>query len=72
MVSNIRYRTFKDLEMKGRVPFVTLIIIVAFFVAIALDPSEVLFLVFFVYVLSGLVLALFRFKKKNKLEVVDG
>lgn len=71
MVSSIRYRTFKDLDMKGSVPFITLIIVVAFIVAIALDPPEVLFGVFLIYVLSGPFFYLLDMKKRNKLTLVD-
>ncbi len=53
MVSNIHYRSFKDLDLKGNVPFFTILILVFVFVLISLDPPDVLFVVFFLYGLSG-------------------
>ncbi len=71
MVSNVKYHSLKDVDMKGKVPFIFLLIIVTFFVAIALDPSEVLFGVFFIYVLSGPFFFLLSLKKKRKFKIVD-
>lgn len=53
MVSNIKYYSFKDLDLKGKIPFVKLLIIVLAFVLIALDPPRMLFLIFFGYFVSG-------------------
>jgi CDP-diacylglycerol--serine O-phosphatidyltransferase len=58
MVSNIRYRSFKDLDLKGRVPFVTLVILMLVFAVIALDPPKVLFLLALGYAISGPVITL--------------
>lgn len=55
MVSNIRYRSFKDLDLKGKVPFVTLILVVLVYVLITIDPPQVLFSIFAAYAISGLV-----------------
>jgi len=56
MVSNMRYRSFKDIDLKGRVPFVAILIVVLLFVAVAISPPEVLFVIFLLYALSGPVL----------------
>jgi CDP-diacylglycerol---serine O-phosphatidyltransferase len=53
MVSNIRYYSFKELDYKGRVPFVAVLAIVLVLVGIALDPPKILFLIFLSYGLSG-------------------
>jgi CDP-diacylglycerol--serine O-phosphatidyltransferase len=53
MVSNIRYRSFKDLDLRGRVPFMTILAVPLLFVLIFLDPPQVLFLTFLGYGLSG-------------------
>lgn len=53
MVSNILYYSFKDLDLKGRVPFAAILIVVLVFVVIAQDPATVLFAVFLAYTLSG-------------------
>ena len=53
MVSNVKYRSFKDLNLKGRVPFVVFLIAILIFVLIALEPSLVLMCVFCLYGLWG-------------------
>ena len=63
MVSNIRYRSFKDLNLRERVPFVSIMAVPLVFVLIFLDPPQVLFLVFLTYAFSGpasFLLKLFR------------
>ena len=55
MVSNVKYRSFKDLNIKGRVPFVVLLIAVLVLVLIALEPALVLAGVFCAYGLWGLL-----------------
>ncbi|BFM51087.1 CDP-diacylglycerol--serine O-phosphatidyltransferase [Marinomonas sp. THO17] len=54
MVSNVKYRSFKDLNLKGRVPFVVLLSSVLVLVLIALEPSLVLMTVFCLYGLWGI------------------
>lgn len=53
MVSNIRYYSFKEIDFKGKVPFLYLLMMVILFVAIAANPSVVLFTGFVLYALSG-------------------
>ncbi|MCK5719927.1 MAG: CDP-diacylglycerol--serine O-phosphatidyltransferase [Thiomargarita sp.] len=53
MVSSFRYRSFKDLDLKKRVPFFKILIIVMIFVLIFIHPPQVLFLVFLAYAVSG-------------------
>lgn len=60
MVSNILYRSFKDLDLRGRVPFAAILLVVLIFVVVALDPASVLFTGFLIYGLSGPFLALTR------------
>jgi CDP-diacylglycerol--serine O-phosphatidyltransferase len=65
MVSNIRYYSFKDVDLKGPVPFVVLLAIVLGFVVISVEPSVMLLLLFAAYVASGPVLAALRKMKKQ-------
>ncbi|MBZ2170087.1 MULTISPECIES: CDP-diacylglycerol--serine O-phosphatidyltransferase [Marinobacter] len=65
MVSNILYRSFKDLNLRGRVPFAAILLVVLIFVVIALDPATVLFSIFLMYALSGPVRAIFRKKPRR-------
>jgi len=53
MVSNIRYRSFKDFDIKNRVPFVTILIVILVFVGVALKPDLILFVIFAAFGLSG-------------------
>ncbi|KPK12765.1 MAG: CDP-diacylglycerol--serine O-phosphatidyltransferase [Acidithiobacillales bacterium SG8_45] len=66
MVSNIRYRSFKDLDLKGRVPFVTILVVPLIFVAVFLYPPQVLFGTAAVYTLSGPLQALWRLMRKRR------
>ena len=59
MVSNVRYHSFKDLDLKGKIPFVRLLVVVLAFVLIALDPPRMLFLIFFGYFVSGFLQGFF-------------
>lgn len=52
MVSNVRYRSFKDIDIRGKVPFIAVGLLVMVFVLISLDPPQVLFLIAFGYALS--------------------
>ncbi|MDI9246800.1 CDP-diacylglycerol--serine O-phosphatidyltransferase [Marinobacter sp. CHS3-4] len=65
MVSNILYKSFKDLDLRGRVPFAAILLVVLSFVIVALDPATVLFTGFLAYALSGPVFALFRKSRKS-------
>lgn len=53
MVSNVRYYSFKDLDMKGRVPFVYILTFVLILAGVAVNPSLVLLTGFFIYAISG-------------------
>ena len=53
MVSNIKFRSFKDFDHKNKIPFVVLIVIILIFVFVFIDPSKVLFLMAFGYAASG-------------------
>ncbi|WP_455376323.1 CDP-diacylglycerol--serine O-phosphatidyltransferase [Kaarinaea lacus] len=65
MVSNIRYRSFKDLDLKGRIPFVTMLIVVLVFVFVSIDPPQVLFAIFLGYALSGPVVTLVTLRRRR-------
>ena len=60
MVSSLRYYSFKEIDFKGKVPFLYLLLMVILFVAIAANPSVILFTGFVVYALSGPVWSVWR------------
>lgn len=73
MVSNIRYYSFKEIDVKGKVPFLYLLLIVILFVAIAANPALILFIGFLLYACSGPLQTLFalqrvRRQRKKKLK----
>ena len=69
MVSTIRYSSFKSVDFKGRVPFFTAVIAVFLLALLSLYPPEMLFLTFFVYMLSGPVVTLWQLRKMKKLRL---
>lgn len=66
MVSNVRYRSFKDLDMTGTVPFIVILVVVGVFVFVALNPPETIFTVSVLFTLSGPVIWLWRFRKVRR------
>jgi CDP-diacylglycerol--serine O-phosphatidyltransferase len=44
MVSNFAYPSFKQVDMRGRVPFVVILSIAMSLVVVTLDPPRILFL----------------------------
>ncbi len=65
MVSNLRYYSGKDINLRRSVPFMALLLLVLFFILISLDPPQVLCGLFVIYALSGYVLALWNLRKPN-------
>ncbi len=66
MVSNFRYRSFKDLDLKQRLPFRYLILGVIVLVLVALRHEVMLFVLFFSYALLGAIFGILRLGKKQK------
>lgn len=55
MVSTFRYRSFKDIDLKGRLPFKYLIVGVLIIVGVAVRPEVMLFVVFMTYATLGAI-----------------
>ena len=68
MVSNIKFRSFKDINLNRKVPFHTLLLVPLVFVAIGVDPHRTLFTLFFIFAASGPVGLLVRRLKGEKTE----
>lgn len=64
MVSTFRYRSFKDLDFRERLPFHYLILGVALLVVVALHPEVMLFVLFMTYATLGAVFGVFRLGQK--------
>jgi len=68
MVSNIKYYSFKDLDLKGRVPFVAILIVVLVFAVVFSDPPRILLLIFLAYAASGPVQYLMQLRRRQRVE----
>jgi CDP-diacylglycerol---serine O-phosphatidyltransferase len=66
MVSNFRYRSFKDFDPRGRVPFVTMLMVVLGLVFISLDPPQILFALSIMYAASGPVYTLWKIREHRQ------
>ena len=66
MVSRFAYYSFKDMDLRQRVPFITVLVILLVFVLVALEAATVLFILLFLYMISGPVFALFRWLRKRR------
>lgn len=60
MVSRFSYYSFKDLDLRKKVPFMSLLAMVIVIVFLSIDPPTILFLIFLLYMLHGPLLSLFR------------
>ncbi|MFS4426780.1 CDP-diacylglycerol--serine O-phosphatidyltransferase [Stutzerimonas stutzeri] len=68
MVSNIKYYSFKDLDLKGRVPFVAILVVVLVFAVVFSDPPRILLLIFLAYAVSGPVQYLMQLRRRKRVE----
>ena len=67
MVSNFPYRSFKDIDLKKRLPFRYLVFGVAILAAIAIHPEVTLFILFVFYATLGLLVGAYnKFYLKKK------
>ena len=64
MVSNLRYSSFKQINMRKSVPFIVIFLFSLFLILISSYPPGVLFLLFLVYALSGYVMWVVGLRKK--------
>ena len=65
MVSNMRYYSFKEFDLHGRVPFVTVLAVVLGFVLISIEPASVLLIIFGGYAASGVFETLKQRRKRR-------
>ncbi|MGI2174716.1 CDP-diacylglycerol--serine O-phosphatidyltransferase [Shewanella ulleungensis] len=71
MVSNFRYHSFKEVDWRGKVNFIVMLLLVGIFVVISVEPAIILCLSFYVYALSGPFITI-KTIKKLKVEHVLG
>ncbi len=63
MVSNLRYKSLKGLDLKGRVPFVAILSVAVVVAIILIDPARMLLALAALYALSGPALWLYQKRK---------
>jgi CDP-diacylglycerol---serine O-phosphatidyltransferase len=63
MVTNCKFSSFKDINLKKSVPFFMVAALVLVFVLVSSYPPGILFGLFVIYALSGYALALWRYFK---------
>ncbi|RUM79296.1 MAG: CDP-diacylglycerol--serine O-phosphatidyltransferase [Candidatus Thioglobus sp.] len=68
MVSNVRYYSFKEIDLKGRSSFKLLLIATLVIIVITLWPSVILFVFFLAYALSGLMMTMIEVRKKRQMK----
>ena len=66
MVSNFRYSSFKDIDLKGKVPFFVTIAVMLAIAFVMAQPQIMLFLLFLGYAISGPVVTLVARKRRAK------
>lgn len=70
MVSNVRYYSFKGIDLKNRVPFVALLAVVLLLAIISIDPATMLLVLFVSYAFSGPMYSIYM-KSSEKHEIDD-
>ncbi|HHQ42229.1 MAG TPA: CDP-diacylglycerol--serine O-phosphatidyltransferase [Chromatiales bacterium] len=65
MVSNLRYHSFKELDLRSRVPFVAVVAVVLVLAFGSIDPPKALFAAALVYALSGPALTLVEVQRRR-------
>jgi len=71
MVSNLRYFSFKELNLSKRKPFNLFILVILSMIVIIMEPTMMLFLFVLAYVFSGPVNILIAWHKKRALKRME-
>jgi CDP-diacylglycerol--serine O-phosphatidyltransferase len=71
MVTNVPFYSFKEINFRKSVPFITIFVIVLIFVLISSDPPKVLFGMFVLYGLSGYVIYFWRLFKGKPVSILQ-
>ena len=66
MVSRIRYYSFKQVDLKGRVSFFVTVILVFVLAAVAINPPQMLFIIFLAYACSGPMMTLWQLRQVKR------
>lgn len=66
MVTNLKYYSGKEINLKKSVPFFVVLLIVMFFILVSTSPPEVLLIIFALYGLSGYVYATWKWMHRKE------
>ncbi len=66
MVTNLKYWSFKTLNLKKSVPFVMIFLVVLFVALVSWQPPLVLFAGFVVYAISGYVVSAWLLLRRRR------
>jgi len=66
MVTNIYFRSFKDLSVNEQTRFVMTVLAMLILVAIIFRPAHVIFIIMTIYILSGPCGAFYRWRRRRK------
>jgi CDP-diacylglycerol--serine O-phosphatidyltransferase len=66
MVSNIKYRSFKDVDFRDKMPFIGLIVLVLIIAIIYLDPPLAFLSIGTLYLTSGAAVYGLRVMRRSK------
>ena len=66
MVSNFRYYSFKDVDLRGRVPFLKAIVVMLAFAVVFANPPLTLFLLAAGYAISGPAFTLIALRRRRQ------
>jgi CDP-diacylglycerol--serine O-phosphatidyltransferase len=65
VISKMRYRSFKDIDLRSRKSYLYIFLFAIGFVAVAIEPKIVVFALSLTYLVSGIFPALLRYLKKS-------
>lgn len=68
MVSSVRFRSFKDIDLKVRVRFTVVVIMLIALILLSWQPGQLLLAFFAIYVFSGPVLAVWNWFRKPRVK----
>lgn len=70
MVSNFRYHSFKEIDWRGKVNFIAILLVVGVFVVVSVQPALILCIGFYLYAISGPVITIRTVRKLKVAHVV--
>jgi CDP-diacylglycerol--serine O-phosphatidyltransferase len=65
MVSNVRYNSFKNLELAKKKPFSSLFVVILLLIVVGAEPQLMLFSLFLLYFISGPINLLLLYRRKR-------